>query len=107
VETPDDPAQLRLLPTGAGEAQPLTNDGINHNVVRCFQTTDVSSSLETSLAKACRLYVQEFSDNGTKTRLPRTLGFPQLEPCESGRFADAVRAEFSGNTSTAVCHGST
>jgi Tol biopolymer transport system component/predicted Ser/Thr protein kinase len=34
IATPGSPAQLRLLPTGAGETQPLTNDSINHQWAR-------------------------------------------------------------------------
>src|SRR3974390_1377447 len=30
IYTPSSPQQLRLLPTGAGESKPLTNDAINH-----------------------------------------------------------------------------
>ena len=36
MQTPGSPAQLRLVPTGAGEAQVLTDDKINHQWVRCF-----------------------------------------------------------------------
>jgi len=34
--TPTSPEQLRLLPTGAGDTQSLTNDSINHQWVRWF-----------------------------------------------------------------------
>ena len=34
IATPNSPAQLRLLPTGAGETQQLTNDSINHQWAR-------------------------------------------------------------------------
>jgi Tol biopolymer transport system component/predicted Ser/Thr protein kinase len=36
VQTPHSPEQLRLLPTGAGESQSLTNDSINHQWARWF-----------------------------------------------------------------------
>jgi dipeptidyl aminopeptidase/acylaminoacyl peptidase len=36
VQTPGTTEQLRMLPTGAGEAQPLTNDSINHQWARWF-----------------------------------------------------------------------
>jgi eukaryotic-like serine/threonine-protein kinase len=34
AQIPGSPAQFRLLPTKAGEPQPLTNDSINHNAAR-------------------------------------------------------------------------
>ena len=36
AQSPDSPAQLRLLPTGVGDARLLTHDGINHSWARWF-----------------------------------------------------------------------
>jgi len=53
VQTPGVPNQLRLLPTGAGETQPLTNDSINHQWDAGFLTASASSFPATSPGVAC------------------------------------------------------
>jgi len=61
VQTPDSPAQLRLLPTGAGEARALSNDQINHNTVRCFPDGKRFLFSGNEPGRGVRLYVQDFS----------------------------------------------
>jgi Tol biopolymer transport system component len=61
MQTPGSPVQLRLLPTGAGEAQVLTNDVINHQWVRCFADGKRFLFSGDEPGHAVRLYVQDFS----------------------------------------------
>ncbi len=61
IATPSSPQQLRLLPTGAGETQSLTNDSINHQWARWFPDGKrfVFSGNETG--RGVRLYTQDVS----------------------------------------------
>jgi eukaryotic-like serine/threonine-protein kinase len=61
MRKPDSPAQLRLLPTGAGEAQALTNDAINHQWVRCFADGKRFLFSGDEPGHGVRLYVQDLS----------------------------------------------
>jgi eukaryotic-like serine/threonine-protein kinase len=61
VQTPGTPEQLRLLPTGAGEAQPLTNDSINHQWARWFPDGTRIVFAGNEPGRGVRLYVQDLS----------------------------------------------
>jgi len=61
AQTPDSPAQLRLLPTGVGEARSLTNDAINHVWVRFFPDGKRFVFSGNEPGHGVRLYVQELS----------------------------------------------
>ncbi len=61
VQTPGTPEQLRLLPTGAGEAQPLTNDSINHQWARWFPDGKRIVFAGNEPGRGVRLYVQDLS----------------------------------------------
>jgi Tol biopolymer transport system component len=58
IATPGSPAQLRLLPTGAGETQPLTNDSINHQWARWLPDGKRFVFSGNELEHGVRLYVQ-------------------------------------------------
>ncbi|MGO9127824.1 MAG: protein kinase domain-containing protein [Terriglobales bacterium] len=70
VETPDSPAQLRLLPTGAGQAQPLTNDPINHQWARWFPDGKRFAFAGNEPGRGVRLYVQDVSGGKPKAISP-------------------------------------
>jgi Tol biopolymer transport system component/predicted Ser/Thr protein kinase len=61
VQTPGAPNQLRLLPTGAGETQPLTNDSINHQWARWFPDAKRFVFSGNEPGRGVRLYVQDVS----------------------------------------------
>ena len=61
VQTPSEPNQLRLLPTGAGETQPLTNDSINHQWARWFPDAKRFVFSGNEPGRGVRLYVQDIS----------------------------------------------
>ena len=52
IATPTSPEQLRLLPTGAGETQSLTNDSINHQWVDGSPTASTLFSPATNRERA-------------------------------------------------------
>ena len=61
VQTPGTPEQLRLLPTGAGEAQPITKDSINHQWARWFPDGKRIVFAGNEPGHGVRLYVQDVS----------------------------------------------
>jgi Tol biopolymer transport system component/predicted Ser/Thr protein kinase len=61
VQTPGSPEQLRLLPTGAGETQPLTNDSINHQWARWFPDGKRFVFSGNEPGRGVRLYEQDIS----------------------------------------------
>ncbi len=73
VQTPVSPAQLRLLPTGAGEAKSLTSDSINHQWARWFPDGKrvVFSGNEPGLG--VRLYTQDVSGGKPKAISPEGI----------------------------------
>jgi Tol biopolymer transport system component/predicted Ser/Thr protein kinase len=61
VQSPGAPEQLRLLPTGAGEARPLTNDTINHQWTRWFPDGKHFVFSGNEPGRGVRLYTQDLS----------------------------------------------
>ena len=96
VGTPDDPAQLRLLPTGAGEAQPLTNDNINHNVVRCFPDNKRFAFSGNEPGKGVRIYVQEFSGGKPRAISPEGVNGTVLAISPDNQWVASVGADGKG-----------
>ena len=70
VQTPSSPEQLRLLPTGAGETQSLTNDSINHQWARWFPDGKRFVYSGNEPGKGVRLYTQEISGGKPKAISP-------------------------------------
>jgi eukaryotic-like serine/threonine-protein kinase len=70
VQTPGSPEQLRLLPTGAGETQPLTNDSINHQWARWFPDGKRFVFSGNEPGKGVRLYTQDLSGGTPKAISP-------------------------------------
>ncbi|HTS38591.1 MAG TPA: protein kinase [Candidatus Solibacter sp.] len=61
VATPVSPSQFRLLPTGAGESQSLTNDSINHQWARWFPDGKRFVFSGNEPQRGVRLFVQDVS----------------------------------------------
>lgn len=70
VQTPGAPEQLRMLPTGAGEAQPLTNDSINHQYARWFPDGKRFVFSGNEPGRGVRLYSQDVSGGKPKAISP-------------------------------------
>ena len=70
VQTPVSPEQLRLLPTGAGETQPLTNDSINHQWARWFPDGKRFVFSGNEPGRGVRLYTQDISGGKPKAISP-------------------------------------
>src|SRR3984885_3355774 len=70
VVTPIAPGQLRLLPTGAGETQSLTNDSINHQWARWFPDGKRFVFSGNEPGRGVRLYAQDISGGKAKAITP-------------------------------------
>jgi serine/threonine protein kinase/Tol biopolymer transport system component len=70
VQTPRSPEQLRLLPTGAGEAQSVTNDNINHQWARWFPDGKRFVFSGNEPDHGVRLYTQDISGGKPKPISP-------------------------------------
>ncbi len=70
VATPGSPAQFRLLPTGAGEAQTLSNDSINHQWARWFADGKRIVFSGNEPGRGVRLYEQNISGGKPKPISP-------------------------------------
>ncbi|MGB9235931.1 MAG: protein kinase, partial [Terriglobales bacterium] len=70
VQTPSSPEQLRLLPTGAGETQSLTNDAINHQWARWFPDARRFVFSGNEPQHGVRLYTQDVSGGKPKAISP-------------------------------------
>ncbi|MGA8493489.1 MAG: protein kinase [Terriglobales bacterium] len=70
VVTPNAPGQLRLLPTGAGETQPLTTDTINHQWARWFPDGKRFVFSGNEPGRAVRFYAQDISGGKPKAISP-------------------------------------
>ncbi|MGA7318868.1 MAG: protein kinase [Candidatus Sulfotelmatobacter sp.] len=70
IATPSSPQQLRLLPTGAGETQSLTNDSINHQWARWFPDGKRFVFSGNESGQGVRLYTQDVSGGKPKPISP-------------------------------------
>ena len=70
VQTPGSPAQLRMLPTGAGEAKALTDDSINHQWSRWFPDAKRIVFAGNEAGHGVRLYTQDISGGKPKAISP-------------------------------------
>jgi len=70
AQTPELPAQFRLLPTGVGEAQSLTSDAINHVWARWFPDGKRFLFSGNEPGHGVRLYVQELFGGKPKPITP-------------------------------------
>ena len=71
VQTPGSPEHLRLLPTGAGETQPLTNDSINHQWARWFPDGKRFAFSGNEPGHGARLYRKIFLEGNRRRFLPK------------------------------------
>jgi eukaryotic-like serine/threonine-protein kinase len=70
VQTPSSPEQLRLLPTGPGETQALTNDSINHQWARWFPDGKRFVFSGNEPGRGVRIYTQDVSGGNPKAISP-------------------------------------
>ncbi len=96
VQTPRSPEQLRLLPTGAGEAQPLTNDAINHQWARWFPDGKRLVFSGNEPEHGVRLYTQDISGGKPKPISPEGVDAQSFSISPDGQEVVAVGPDNKG-----------
>jgi dipeptidyl aminopeptidase/acylaminoacyl peptidase/predicted Ser/Thr protein kinase len=96
VQTPDNPEQLRLLPTGAGDTQPLTKDTINHQWARWLPDGKhyIFSGNETG--HGVRLYVQDVSGGSPRAISPEGVDASAFAVSPDGQFVAGIGPDEKG-----------
>jgi serine/threonine protein kinase/Tol biopolymer transport system component len=96
VQTPRSPEQLRLLPTGAGEAQPLTNDSINHQWARWFPDGKRLVFSGNEPEHGVRLYTQDISGGKPKAISPEGVDAQSFSISPDGQQVVGVGPDQKG-----------
>ncbi len=96
MQTPGSPAQLHLLPTGAGEAQVLTNDAINHQWVRCFPDGKRFLFSGDEPGHGVRLYVQDLSGGKPQAITPEGVNGTTFVISPDGQLVAAIGPDDKG-----------
>lgn len=90
------PFQLSLLPTGAGEARPLTHDAINHVRARWFPDGKRFLFLGSEAGHGVRLYVQNIDGGAARAITPEGVSASQWEISPDGKSVAAVGPDRNG-----------
>jgi Tol biopolymer transport system component len=96
VQTPDNPEQLRLLPTGAGETQPLTKDTINHQWARWLPDAKHYVFAGNETGHGVRLYVQDISGSVPRAISPEGVDASAFAVSPDGQFVAGVGSDEKG-----------
>jgi len=96
AETPGTPAQFRLLPTKAGDAQPLTNDQINHNAARWFPDGKHYAFSGNEPGHGVRLYVQAVGEDKPRAISPEGVNGSVFAVSMDGQFVAAIGPDEKG-----------
>ena len=96
VQTPDNPEQLRLLPTGAGETQPLTKDTINHQWARWLPDGKRYVFAGNETGHGVRLYVQDVSGGAPRAISPEGADAAAFAASPDGQFVAGVGPDEKG-----------
>jgi eukaryotic-like serine/threonine-protein kinase len=96
VQTPSSPQQLRLLPTGPGETQPLTNDSINHQWARWFPDGKRFGFGGNEPGRGVRLYTQEISGGKPNPISPEGVDALAFAIAPDGRFIVGIGPDQKG-----------
>ncbi|MGC1452946.1 MAG: protein kinase [Candidatus Sulfotelmatobacter sp.] len=96
VQTPRSPEQLRLLPTGAGEGRPLTNDAINHQWARWFPDGKRLVFSGNEPEHGVRLYTQDISGGKPKPISPEGVDAVAFAVSPDGQSVAGVGPDQKG-----------
>jgi eukaryotic-like serine/threonine-protein kinase len=96
VQTPGSPEQLRLLPTGAGETQPLTNDSINHQWARWFPDGKRFAFAGNEPEHGVRLYVQDVSGGTPRAISPEGVNAAAFTVSPDGQWVAGIGPDQKG-----------
>jgi eukaryotic-like serine/threonine-protein kinase len=96
AQTPRSPEQLRLLPTGAGETKPLTNDSINHQWARWFPDGKRFVFSGNELEHGVRLYVQSASGGKPQAISPEGVDANSFSVSPDGQMVAGIGPDQKG-----------
>src|SRR5271156_488897 len=96
VVTPIAPGQLRLLPTGAGEAQSLTDDAINHQWARWFPDGKRLIFSGNEPGRGVRFYSQDISGGKPKAISPEGVDAQNFAISPDGQFVVGIGPDEKG-----------
>ena len=96
AQTPGSPEQLRLLPTGAGESQLLTNDNINHQWARWFPDGKRFVFSGNEPGHGVRLYVQDTKGGKPKAISPEGVFATAFAVSPDGQWVAGIGPDQKG-----------
>jgi len=96
IQTPDNPVQLRLLPTGPGETQPLTKDTINHQWARWLPDGKRYIFAGNESGHGVRLYVQDVSGGSPRTISPEGVDATAFAVSPDGQLVAGIGPDEKG-----------
>jgi eukaryotic-like serine/threonine-protein kinase len=96
VVTPIAPGQLRLLPTGPGDTQALTNDSINHQWARWFPDGKHFVFSGNEPGKGVRLYIQDISGGKPKPISPEGVDAQSFPVSPDGQMIVGIGPDEKG-----------
>ena len=96
IATPSSPEQLRLLPTGAGETQSLTNDSINHQWARWFPDGKRFVFGGNEPGRGVRLYTQDVSGGKPKAISPEGVDAQAFAVSPDGQLIVGIGPDQKG-----------
>ena len=96
TQTQVSPAQLRLLPTGAGQAKDLTNDNINHNWAHWFSDGKRILFSGNEPDKGVRLYLYELESAKTRAVTPEGVNGNSFAISPDSRLIAAIGPDHRG-----------
>jgi len=96
IYTPNSPAQLRLLPTGAGETKSLTNDAINHQWARWFPDGKRFVFAGNEAGRGVHLFVQDISGGTPKSITPEGADALAFAVSPDGQYVVGVGGDQKG-----------
>jgi hypothetical protein len=105
AQIPGSPAQFRLLPTKAGEAQPLTNDAINHNGARWMPDGKKFVFSGNEPGRGGRLYVQDVAGGQPIPIAPEGVNGTAFAVSPDGQTVAAIGADLKGYLYPTSGHG--
>ncbi len=96
VITPIAPGQLRLLPTGPGETQSLTNDSINHQWARWFPDGKRLVFAGNEPGRGVRFYMQDISGGKPKPISPEGVDAQNFAVSPDSQFVVGIGPDQKG-----------
>jgi len=96
IYTPSSPQQLRLLPTGAGESKPLTNDAINHEWARWMPDGKRFVFSGNEAGKGVHYFIQDVAGGAPKVISPEGVDALSFAVSPDGQYVAGIGPDQKG-----------